>query len=329
LEKLLAIYDPEILYASRLMEYFRKSEWEGFEILLFTGMDHLTDFLKYQKLEILLYGGEALLDKLSLDNVRYIFLLSSNNKPIRDKYQRIYKYQSASKIKSDILSSYTRLEDNNKKAAYDDVRFISIYPPVSGPEKLTFAWFLAKELSNNYKVLFISMEMLATSFITGDEVISQSMSEYLYYLKESKEGLDTKLKSYLSYSEKLSYLSGLSHGFDLLSLSKEDIVRLMDMLKEQGDYELVIFYLGFYSEASMEILNRSTDVYIALCDIPYEEFVYKEWERQMELIGLINHQCKYRKIKLSSLYQGAGSNSLHEISISAIKPLAKEMAKHM
>ena len=56
----------------------------------------------------------------------------------------------------------------------------------------------------------------------------------------------------------------------------------------------------------MEILNRSTDVYIALCDIPYEEFVYKEWERQMELIGLINHQCKYRKIKLSSLYQEPG-----------------------
>ena len=34
MEKQLAIFDTDILYASRLMEYFKKTKWDEFEILL-------------------------------------------------------------------------------------------------------------------------------------------------------------------------------------------------------------------------------------------------------------------------------------------------------
>ncbi|NLO08747.1 MAG: hypothetical protein GX129_02605 [Clostridiales bacterium] len=299
-KKLLAIFDTDILYASRLLEHFKKSAWDGFDILLFTREDSLIDLLKYQPLDILLYGGDALSKELPEENIKYVFYLCADMKQKEDKQESIYKYQAAGKIASALLSSYTRLEDRHEKNPVDDMVFISIFPPIPGPEKISYAWSYAKELSNKKKVLYIAFDLLPTTFMLGVENRGQSMSELLYYLKESKSDYMDKFKSYLNYSEKLTYLTGPIHGFDLLSLSREDIGRFMDDIKNYTDYETVIFYLGIYTEASMEVLGRSNEICIVTCDLPYEELVIKEWERQTELIGLPIKKLKIDRVKLTT-----------------------------
>lgn len=308
------------------MEYFKKSDWQGFDILLFTKRESLVDFVKYQAVDILLFGGDTLFDELPKESIRYIFWLSEDKQHIKNKHDTIYKYQSASKITSDILSCYTKLEDKNQSSSYDDVRFVVVYPPVPGVEKICYAWSLAKELSNIRKVLFIAFDTFPTSCMSRHEDIGQSMSELLYYLKESKLDYMDKLKSYLSYSEKLSYLSGPIHGFDLLSLSKEDMGRFMDDLKKHADYETVIFYLGIYTEGSMEVLNRSNEICIATCSLPYEELVVREWEKQMELIAMPINKLRINRIKLPTAEQAAGDNPLTKDIYTAIRPLASELA---
>lgn len=298
LEKLLAVFDTDMLYASRLMEYFKKSDWEDFEILLFTKKESLSDFLTYQQVDILLYGGDELLEELPKENIKYVFWLTTDMKQINDKEEIIYKYQAAGNIASDILSRYTRLEDSNQNNAISNVRFISVFSPVPGEGKVSYAWSMAKELSKRRKVLFIAFELLPTDIIPRKEDPGQSMSELLYYLKESNSDYIDKLKSYLNYSEKLSYLTGLAHGFDLLSLSKEDMGRFMEDIKKHLDYESVIFYHGIYTEASMEALSRSNEICLVTCDLPYEELVVKEWERQMQLIGVPINKLNINRIRL-------------------------------
>jgi hypothetical protein len=298
-KKLLAIFDRDILYASRLMEYFKKSNWDGFDVLLFTRKESLVDLLKYQSIDILLYGGDTLPKELLVDNINYVFYLCTDKKQTGDKQETIYKYQSAGKIASELLSAYTRLEDKYESNQVDDMDFISIFPPTPGPDKISYAWTYAKELSNKKKVLYIAFDLLPTDFLLNEGEKGQSMSELLYYLKESKSDYMDKFKSYISYSEKLSYLRGPIHGFDLLSLSREDIGRLMDDIKNHTDYQTVIFYLGMYTEATMEVLGRSKEICLVTCDLPYEELVIKEWERQTELIGLPIKKLKIDRVKLT------------------------------
>lgn len=298
-KKLLAIFDTDILYASRLMEYFKKADWDGFDILLFTRKDSLIEVIKYQSLDILLYGGDVLSKELLTENIKYVFHLCTDMKQIEDKQESINKYQAAGKIASDLMSAYTRLEDKYENNPVDDMVFVSIFPPISGAEKISYAWSYAKELSNKKKVLYIAFDLLPTAFLLREEDRGQSMSELLYYLKESRSDYMDKFKSYLNYSEKLSYLTGPIHGFDLLSLSREDIGRFMDDIKNYTDYETVIFYLGMYTEATMEVLSRSQEVCIVTCDLPYEELVIKEWERQTELIGLPIKKLKIDRVKLT------------------------------
>lgn len=299
MEKLLAIFDTDILYASRLMEYFKKTALMDFEIILFTRLDSLSDFIRYQPVEILLYGGDSLSADIHKENIKHVFYLCPDMKQIKDKGEVIYKYQPAGRLASDILTAYTRLEDKQHNSPADEMTYISIFSPVPGEEKIFYAWSFAKELSKRRKVLYISFDLLPTRVMQEQEDKGQSMSELLYYLKESRSDYMDKFKAYLNYSERLSYLSGPVHGFDILSLSREEAGRFMEDLKKHTDYETVIFYLGIYTEASMEILSRSNEICIATCDMPYEELVLKEWERQAGLIGLPVNELKIDRVKLT------------------------------
>lgn len=298
LKKLLAIFDTDALYAFRLMEYFKKLEWECFDLLLFTRRECLIDFLRYQALDILLYGDDDQCSDLPSENIKHIFRLSSDTTHKKDKQEIICKYQAAERIASDIMSSYTRLEDNSMKDSHGDIRFVAVFPIVADAGKMTYGWSMAKELSNKEKVLYIAFDLMPTTFILGTENSGESMSELLYYLKERNSDYMNRFKSYLNYSERLSFLTGAAHGFDLLSLSREDMSRFMDDIKEHTDYETVVFYLGIYTEASMEILCRSNEIYIVTYEQPYEELVEREWERQMELIGVQIKNLNLNRINL-------------------------------
>lgn len=326
MEKLLAVFDTDILYASRLMEYFKRSDWDYFEILLFTKKESLIDFLKYQNIEVLLYGGESFPGDLPENSIKHVFWLTNDKNLTSDKQEIIFKFQSAGKIASDIISHYTRLENISHKTVYDDVQFISIFAPLPGVEKLSYAWSLAKKLSNNKKTLFVSLDLLPTTYLIKDENTGQSMSELLYYLKENNSNLITEFDSYINYSERLSYISRPSHGFDLLSLSTEDISRLLEEIRKHKEYECVIFYLGIYTEASMYILGHSHEICIATCDIPYEEYVIREWERQVELTGMKIEQLKYHRIILPTVDQAVGPNHLPEQICLAVRPMAEKLA---
>jgi hypothetical protein len=72
----------------------------------------------------------------------------------------------------------------------------------------------------------------------------------------------------------------------------------MDDIKNNSDYDTVVFYLGIYTEASMELLSRSNEIYIVTRDLPSEELVIKEWERQMELIDVSVEKLRINRVKL-------------------------------
>jgi hypothetical protein len=90
----------------------------------------------------------------------------------------------------------------------------------------------------------------------------------------------------------------LAHGFDVLALSKEDIRKWGEETKLYTDYQTIVFYLGYYAEATIELINISDSVLIPTLETPYETATLQEWERQTERIGIsINHD-KFIKIRL-------------------------------
>jgi len=328
MKKILALYDSDVQYAGKLMEYLKNLKWEDFDILLFTRQESLADFIKYQPVEILLIGTDSLPDEMLNKNIKYIIHLTETQKDSQSQQCQIYKYRSAGNIASDIVSCYTKLEDSNEKRAFKDVMIISVFSPVAGAEKISFAWSLAKELSHKRKTLFINLDMFPVNIAAKSEQAAYALSEYLYYFKENRPDMIEKLKEYLNYSERLSYLSGLAHGFDLLSISKEETEKFIKELKDHKEYETVVFYLGLYTEASMEILRQSDKAYLAYCNLPYEELVIKEWTRQIDLMGIAG-EINCQKIILPAGGTLAGQNKDPEYIFNAVRLYGKEAAEQV
>lgn len=300
--KSLALFDSCVDYAMRFMEYFKRKGANVFDIMVFTESESLKEYLIHQKLDILLLGSCEDKDADDLadnKNISYIFRLIDNKlqKP-GEKEHLIYRYQPAGKVMTDILSLYTSLEEGSRNIERDEVRIISIFPPVPGWQYFLFAWSLAQYLSEYYSVLFIPLESLPFETMTAADSNEGQLSEYIYYLKERNPDISKRLRGLLKHAGRLSCLRGLSHGFDAVSLNRQDAAWWIEELKRDKGYDAVIFYHGIYTEATTEIMDKSHLVFIIAGDSPCNNMPLLEWERQMGLINLDTGQDKYVKIIL-------------------------------
>lgn len=299
MEKVMVLYDSDFLYATRFMGYINRQKEFDIKISAFTREKSLRDYINANPVEILILGEEISLEELPCHRVKYIYRLGDNNLEETEAcVQQIYKYQSAKAVMKEIMSDYTGKEGSSR--TYDNTgqtQFISVFAPLAGTEKLSFAWALSLLLSEQYKVLFVNLDPLPVPLIPTLSSNS-GLSEFIYYLKENS-GLD-KMKALLSQIGNLSILTGIHHAMDILSLDKEDICRWFEALRQSADYQKIIFYCGCYTETMAQVMNPSDTILTLSLNNAYETAVLSEWEKQMKRSGEDFVPEKIRRINLQS-----------------------------
>ncbi|HWT26484.1 MAG TPA: hypothetical protein VN131_00960, partial [Mobilitalea sp.] len=91
MDKVLAIFDSDSIYATRFMEYLKKRKDFDFDVIVFTRKDSLEEYLKNHRIELLLLGEGIDSGELAKDNIKYLYRLSE--RPVKDKgseYPLIY-----------------------------------------------------------------------------------------------------------------------------------------------------------------------------------------------------------------------------------------------
>jgi len=298
-EKVFAIYASDNLYTTRFMEYFKTKKDIGFEISAFTRKENLEAFLSVHKIEILLLGEHISHEEVPIENINYVYQLTENKENNNKMDQHlIYKYQPVQMVMSEILRNYAIKTSNTQEALYPkSKKLISIFSLRPSAEIISYAWSISIQLSELQKVLFVPLELLSLPLLSFADSKDLSLSEFIYYLKENPNQI-IKMKTLLGHSGYLSYLTGIMHGADLLSLTQEDILRWVEALNMQTDFSSIIFYLGFYSDAAIELMKISDTVLIPTTGLPYEKAMLREWERQMEHSGINTSSEKFQRILL-------------------------------
>ena len=316
MSKLLAIYDTEVSYASRLMDYMKKSALAGFEVLLFTRRDSLEEFLKEHVVELLLLG-EEIQEEVPQENIRFILQLTGT-KPIsrKESTQKVYKYQPAGNLINDLLACYMKAQGLQGTDGSGELKIISVFAPTGGLREVTYSSYLARCLAERQKVLYLPIEQLPATGFSATEGEDQALSEFIYYLKEGDSSLISRLKGLLKFTGKLACLSGIAHGLDLLSLDKEDAGRLIEELKKNTDYEAVIFYHGIYTEFTIELMKRSSYNYILSDGSAYSQGTLREWDKQMEFLKINTGAENYKCLLLpeSSYIEGATDSTIWQLA---------------
>jgi hypothetical protein len=331
-EKVLAVYDVDSMYATRFMEFFQKRKDCDFEIIAFTKKESLIDFLKQKKIEILLYEESSLPEEIPKENIKYFYKLSERPGAAKEmEIPEIYKYQAAPRIMTEIISDYNKRE-NITSYSYraGNVEILTAFAPVPSGTKMIFTWSMAVNLSETKKVLFIPLDSIPVSVLLSEDDSNHGLSEFIYYLKENNPNIISKLKTLVQYLGNLSYLSGITHGMDLFSLSREEVSIWCDELRNNSGYHTVIFYSNHYSEAMLEVLNKSDQIVILMKDSSYEKAVYREWERQINFIGLKDKLPQVHKVILTKEdWEGNQYLSLHELKSNPCWEGASQLIKQI
>ncbi len=318
---IIAIYDSDLTYAIRLMDYIKKRKELGFEVLVFTEEDSLLDFGRGRTIDILIMeDGLSINDEIK-DNIKATFILSDYINQLEVKEEnRVLKYQSAQILISEILSIFNKLHNkDNLDYGANNPKIVSIISLTPEKNKLGFAWSYAYNISNHNQVLFIPLELLPIPFLDVNESSNFSLSDFLYYLKNKDYQLNSIMNSHTNYIDSISYLSGISIGLDLISLTKEDVSLWIENIKAYTDYDLIIFYLGFYSEAAVELLKQSSEILVPMIEQSEDNHVIRELERQLNFIGLNIPSEKIHKINIpATRWSGDSMVSYQELKYSDV-----------
>lgn len=297
--KSIAIYDSDSLYAIRLMEYIKRRDL-GFQVFVYTEEESFKEAIERNSFEILLIGETLSLEDDFKNKVNHLYILSEQPMKAEDSEIRtIFKYQSAPNILSELLSKYTMNENQiGITTGLKSSKVISLVGVPPNRNKLCFAFSYAYLLSERKKVLFVPLDLLPIPLISCMDDSNHKLSEFIYYLKDNNSNLITKMNQSINCIDRLSYLAGLSHGFDLLSITKEDMDRWVNELKVHSGYDLIIFYLGSFAAYSAEAIRKSDKVLLTLSDDPNDQAIAIEMERQLNLIGIPMDTDKFQRLML-------------------------------
>ena len=324
MSKILALYDSDSIYATRFMEYFKNRREQEWEISVFTKAESLEAFLLIHKVDILIAGTQEATQTLPMDRIRYCYCYTQESSEESLADYRIHKYQSAERVLEKLLNDYRRRQDKVQGDPSGMRTFMTIFSLRSHPQDSLFAWSAGFQLAKQKTVLLLPLELLPIPRLSFLEQNQGSISDFIYYLKENSNP-ELKLRELLSYNNNLAYLSTVSHGFDLLSLNTEDIDKLAEALRDNTQYQLVIFYLGYYHEAGMELIRLSDRVIIINGQETVDESIYKEWVRQMNCVGIDTEQEKFCVMNLPvESGKVVSYSSLTEISNSSLWQQAEE-----
>jgi hypothetical protein len=300
MKKTMAIYDSEECYVTRFMEYFNNKSNFEFELSGFTLEESLLSYLSQHKVEILLLAAPVPIDGTVRDHVGFIYELSEENHSASDEERSvIFKYQSAQAVMDELRTDYIR---RNKTTPSEEgsaaTELITIFSPKAGMEELIFAWSTAFLFAKSKRTLFVPMELIPTHFLSFIDTSLEKLSEFIYYLKENPN-IITKMNSLLQCHSNLCYLAGITHGFDLLSLSTEDIRKWVSELRFHSDFQHIVFYLDYYDAAGAELMKLSNRILLPTDHTIYHNKILKEWELQMERMGTPLKSDRYHYVNIN------------------------------
>lgn len=288
---LFALYDTEG-YMMPLAGYFGK-KFFMMECRLFTKKDCLLEFLKGHQVDVLLLGQEVEAAQLSyLEHVKKVIILSEEkNIPNQQNIPIIFKYQSAEKVCQEIFQMIAQEEIPflSARETRENIAFYGLYRPYGSLLQMQ-KLYLSDEAKGK-KSLVINLEPLS-GFDPMEERNEEDgsnlrgMSELVFYLKQHSEKIALKLRVLVQKWKGMDCIYPVEDYRDLYSLNCEEIDLLLSVLAEETDYELVLFDVGFLSDASLYLLYCCDRIYIPQAVNDWEENQKKSLERLLEREGM-------------------------------------------
>lgn len=268
----LIIYDNDLEYINCFLDYFSSKQVVYFDIRGFTDKDKLCEYISNNQRDVLLISEtlelneENEIEKDSLRNKGCMIRLTEEKAvDFIDSDIAIYKYQSMEEIMKRLTEIYIEKCEVKNKTGHIRVRSTTKVFGFVSPYRCTDTTLLSFTVAMNYgknqRVLYINLELYETiSLLTGHKE-SSSLSDLTYYLKQDNSNIIMKLPTIITKVNDVDCIFGVEHHFDLFALTDEDIKKLMNALKAESFYDIIILNIGFLNKNTLQFMKECSKIY--------------------------------------------------------------------
>lgn len=284
MNRIIAVYDGEPLYAERFAEYINRRNGIPFTVVSFSSISGLRDYLQHQKVDILLIEqGMNDLGELKKQIKQTMILYNGGPSFPVSGCPAIYKYQSSDGIIRELMALY---EAHDPVPAIGDgggnCRIAGIYSPVNRCGKTAFSLIYAQMQAKECRTLYINLEDCAGFshlFPRGDR---GDLSDVIYYFKQ--HCLDrVKLCSAIHSMGEADYIPPVKYPEDLSEIEPTELAGLLRQLGGIGRYGMLVVDIGAMGRTAAELLEICDVIYMPVLEDGISKAKVEEFKAYLEI----------------------------------------------
>lgn len=267
----LAILSRDIEYLNRISAVLSSKYTDQIETYSFTKKETALSELAASKIDILIADEEFDVDPDTLPRrCGFAYILDTSDVNILNGQPAISKYQKPDLIYRQILNIFAERasEISGTVAGEGSARIISFSSPAGGAGTSTLAAACALYFSSQgHRCLYLNLEPFGSAnlFFSGEGQFD--LSDIIFALKSRKTNFQLKLESCVRRSEAGVYFYAPPKvALDILELSDEDIIHLLDTLKISGNYDELVLDAPFDMSERTRNIHRQAHTLVWVSD---------------------------------------------------------------
>ena len=260
--KVMALCDTEEEYAQLMTEFMRKQKNLPWELHTYTNVDTLLG-TEQSGLAMLVVAESAFRQELRGLAPGCLGVLGESGVMRWEDISYVDKYQEAEEVFRQLLGVYMEIADiqlpflrTNRKTV-----FIGNYSPVHRCMQTSFAITMSLMLAKKHSTLYLNFEHYAGISELLPDMQTLDLADLLYFLNAQKDKFRLRLQTILKHKGALAYVPPVKSGQNLITVTPQEWLGLLERIEELEEYEYVVLDLGESMQGLFEILRMCRHVY--------------------------------------------------------------------
>ena len=293
--RIIAVCDPEVGYACRLMEYLRGRGAPAADIRVYSSLDKFRDLTSPDDVALLIVAESEFRAEDVGKAAEEVLVLNESDSYLGEEIRNVSKYQSMEIIVSTVFGlcpDEALLKAAAVRHGKPPVR-IGIYSPLGRCLNTTFSLTLGEILARSGEVLYLGFEPFSPVPAFLGQSFEGSITELLYFNDCARHKLPARLREIRISAGGVDLLPPAGSLSDLQDIRAEQWCSLLDSITKMTDYEYVILDLSDCVRGLMKILRECDEVYTITRTDRMSKAKLEEYERQLG-------ECGYEDIRLKT-----------------------------
>lgn len=260
--KVMVLCDTEEEYAQLMTEFMRKQKNLPWELHTYTNVDTLLG-TEQSGLAMLVVAESAFRQELRGLAPGCLVVLGESGVMRWEDISYVDKYQEAEEVFRQLLGVYMEIADiqlpflrTNRKTV-----FIGNYSPVHRCMQTSFAITMSLMLARKHSTLYLNFEHYAGISELLPDMQTLDLADLLYFLNAQKDKFRLRLQTILKHKGALAYVPPVKSGQNLITVTPQEWLGLLERIEELEEYEYVVLDLGESMQGLFEILRMCRHVY--------------------------------------------------------------------